>query len=913
MTSRLRIGIAAAAALLLTACGLMRLLAASTWIWPVVGVVVVATASGELARRVIRPRPLVVLVQVACVFWYDTVVLAHSVALWHLLPDGRVLTFLVDMCRQGSTDISNTVPGDPSKPGITAILVLSLGALAILIDALAATYAMAPLAGLPLLALYLVPATRESGGYDWLAFVLAAAGYTALLSSEGRERLGRWGRPLVHAGRKPENGENGAPGRPARVDTGPIAATGHQITIIALCAAVLAPIFIPTVTSGLFGLGPDNGGSGGNGGNGSGSGTVKLNTQVDLKAFLTGPDTPLLRYHTSPPASGEYIRLQTDDVYDGKNWVPEPNPKVSPIASDGRVGVTPPGLAPTVAQTKVTTRITYQAPFESSTGQKNAAGQYLAGLAAPYPAVSVQAGPAQWNVDTANLAVTGLNTPSKGFAYTVVSDDANPTSAQRNASAKLTADQVDQLGLSDDLKLPSDLPPIVRSTAQAVVGTVTKPFDQAVLLQNYLNSRPFIYSTSVPAQPTASAAMNYLLTNYKGYCQHYSETMMAMARVLQIPARIAVGFTAGKVDAKGDYSITTHDFHAWPELYFDGLGWLRFEPTAGLNASNGVPHGSVPAYAHRETPTTGETAAPSATSAPAFPGAPATGDNCTAIQHKSGICDSKGPEAAAKAAQKFGSLGWFGAVPRFLDYWLFGGSPGAIVIRFLLLLALLVASVPMVVRILRRRRRGKIASGKAGRSPEAGSAGSGDFDWGSDGAPAIAPGQDNERLRILAAWAEVRDSATDLGYAWPSVETPRQTAERIIKQARFTPSAQDAMDRMTGLAERANYARSMRSSSSAASAASAASASTTASTTLFDDVKTIRAGLAEPVSRRTRMRATVMPQSAMSALRERREDVTGHAYERIQKAGSRMRRSVGRTRKDAGADRHGGPRTGLGN
>ena len=147
---------------------------------------------------------------------------------------------------------------------------LSLSALAVLVDALAATYAAAPLAGLPLLALYLVPATRSGGGYDWLAFALAAGGYTALLSAEGRDRLGRWGRPLVHAGRQ-RTGPDGKPvaAPKARVDTGPIAATGHQITTYALILAVLAPVLLPTVSGGLFGIGPNSG---------DGSGTGKSST-----------------------------------------------------------------------------------------------------------------------------------------------------------------------------------------------------------------------------------------------------------------------------------------------------------------------------------------------------------------------------------------------------------------------------------------------------------------------------------------------------------------------------------------------------------------------------------------------------------------------------------------------------------
>ena len=153
------------------------------------------------------------------------------------------------------------------------------------------------------------------------------------------------------------------------------------------------------------------------------------------------------------------------------------------------------------------------------------------------------------------------------------------------------------------------------------------------------------------------------------------------------------------------------------------------------------------------------------------------------------------------------------------------------------------------------------------------------------------PEEDPERLRILAAWDEVRDSATDLGYSWPTSETPRRSAERIIKQAHLSRPAQDAMGRVTVLAERANYARTLRRPTASGAAPTP---------NLLEDVKEIRAGLAEPVSRRTRIRATVLPPSALAALRERREDFTGRVYERVQGAGTRLRaRAPGGGGRDA--------------
>ncbi len=69
--------------------------------------------------------------------------------------------------------------------------------------------------------------------------------------------------------------------------------------------------------------------------------------------------------------------------------------------------------------------------------------------------------------------------------------------------------------------------------------------------------------------------------------------MAAMARVLKIPSRVAVGFLPG--ERRGDtWEVSIRDMHAWPELYFAGYGWVRFEPTpSGVTGT--APSWTVPA------------------------------------------------------------------------------------------------------------------------------------------------------------------------------------------------------------------------------------------------------------------------------------------------------------------------------
>jgi transglutaminase-like putative cysteine protease len=894
MTGRLRIGIAAAVALLLTSSGLLRLLAPGTWVWPIVLAVIVATASGELFRRLIRPRPLVVLAQIVVVFWYDMLLLAHDVAIGGVLPDKAVFVKIGNLYSTGAHDIRETFVGGQASSGIAAILVLSLSALAVLVDALAATYAAAPLAGLPLLALYLVPATRTGGGYDWLAFALAAGGYTALLSAEGRDRLGRWGRPLVHAGRQ-RTGPDGKPvaAPKARVDTGPIAATGHQITMYALIVAVLAPILLPTVSGGLFGIGPDSG-------NGPGSGHKKngsFSQVLDLKKNLGSTnDDPVLTYNAD---SGQYIRLQTLDHFDAGStvpWTPDDTVQTTALPDDNTVHEGVPGYTGTKQPKVSQVKITY-----STDQSTKIQGSNLSSLPVPYPAEKVSGLPPGFAVNPVSLAIMGTSPVFNGMSYTASVYDTTSFAPQELAATllpteadKQTADLVKDLDTTGIPKQVSDL-------ALSITAGKTNPVAQANAIQDYFHAaiNKYAYNLNVPSGQTGAEAMLYLLKYKQGYCQYYAETMAAMARSLGIPARVAVGFTPGASNGNGSWTVRMHDYHAWPELYMHGVGWLRYEPTVGIDnaAISGAGHGKIPVYnTDTSSTTTGTSASPSPSNT-ASSGASASSDaNCPANVRKFGGCGETGDTGAVAAAPaaKFSWLGWFGAVPRFLEYWLFGGSGYAIALRFILLALLLFASVPMVLRIARRRARAKLASGRrTGRGAKSGPEDDEGLEWESAEGPATRrPEEDRERLRILAAWDEVRDSATDLGYTWPTSETPRRSAERIIKQAHLSRQATDAMGRVTGLAERANYARTLRRPTPSGAAPTP---------NLMDDVKVIRAGLAEPVSRRTRVRARVLPPSALAALRERREDFTGRVYERVQGAGIRVRDRAARARSRGGS------------
>ena len=78
-----------------------------------------------------------------------------------------------------------------------------------------------------------------------------------------------------------------------------------------------------------------------------------------------------------------------------------------------------------------------------------------------------------------------------------------------------------------------------------------------------------------------------------GYCEQFAASMAIMARIIGIPARVAVGFLEGDASGPNEYEFSAHDLHAWPELFFPGAGWVRFEPTPGDRAPT-VPDYTAP-------------------------------------------------------------------------------------------------------------------------------------------------------------------------------------------------------------------------------------------------------------------------------------------------------------------------------
>ncbi len=141
------------------------------------------------------------------------------------------------------------------------------------------------------------------------------------------------------------------------------------------------------------------------------------------------------------------------------------------------------------------------------------------------------------------------------------------------------------------LQMPKGLSNRIPALAQQITTGMTNPYDKAQAITQYLR-QTITYNGSLPVPPSNEDPLEWFLFDLKqGYCNYYASAEIIMLRSVGIPARLAVGFAQGQYDAQTNmYTIRQKDSHAWPEVYFNGLGWVEFEPTVSQPARDWLPN-----------------------------------------------------------------------------------------------------------------------------------------------------------------------------------------------------------------------------------------------------------------------------------------------------------------------------------
>lgn len=540
--------------------------------WPWLGVAVVLVAvvlgAGYAARRYRLPAVAVSLIELGIWALSLTFLYFRDTALLWVLPTPATIRAIPESIAVASNEIALGAAPLQAGPELSFLIVASTALLAIIIDHVVLTARMPLLAGVGLIAVSLIPSIAVPRGIEVWSFVLLAAAILFLIRADTRSKEPRAQREASR--------------------TAGVPATALGIGAIAVVVSVVAAPLLPqpAIQPGAGGIGAGPG----------------IDVSLQLGDDLRRPrETVSLLVH-SDMSGAPYLRAATLSEFTGAVWEPDRSRSL-PLESDFALDDV--SVAPDVRVAEYTTTVEV----------KDLVSPWLP---VPYPAVGVDGLEGQWEAVPYNRTVVSRETTTAGQIYQVLSHQPKPTLEQMRA-ANSGGPQI----RDDTTQLPADLPPIIRDTALQVTAGTDNDYDALAALQRWFRGGEFEYSLDAPVEEgfdgSGAEAVAKFLEVKKGYCVHFASAFALMARTLGMPTRIVVGYLPGSAtndsaDGQVVYSVTSSMLHSWPEVYFDGIGWIPFEPTTGLGVpTTFAPSSNVQSDADSPTdvqPTPSESATP---------------------------------------------------------------------------------------------------------------------------------------------------------------------------------------------------------------------------------------------------------------------------------------------------------------
>lgn len=538
---------------------------------------------------------------------------------------------------------------------VRLFLIVFIGLIAMLSDLCIATGQTATGAVVPLLTPYILVAFVPRTDLSVWTFLPVAAAICLMLWVAGRVQAVQW----TTTSRAEE--------------LGPRRAVPVTLPIVAGVGVLATTLIVGLVTPSISPLIP---------GAGAGNSLTLADPSLDLRRNLNQPtDRVVLRYDTTS-GTGTYLRMATLSRFDASGFTVDTTATRSASLPDV------PGLSPTeLARRGADT-------FRSTIEIRGFSSQWLP---LPYAPRQVETSTGTWWVMPDSLDMVADDPSTDPVDYTVQWVQLDPDAADLATATVGTPAEGSLV-----TELPDDLPARITSFAQDLVAGIPSAHGKASRIQSYLRSSDFTYSTQPQPGSGYDALERFLFEDRTGYCEQFAASFAVLARAVGLPTRVVVGFLPG--NRTGDsYEVSIRQMHAWPEVFYEGLGWVRYEPTPGVAVApdySGEPTDSAQTPTPTRTPTTQQSSAQ-----PTAEAEPTTQTDPTST-----------PEANTAIAD---------------------GLRTAVIIVGSVLGVAAVMLIPSVLRSARRARRRRIAA--TGTAEE----------------------------QATAAWAELRDSCVDLGRTWP--------------------------------------------------------------------------------------------------------------------------------------------------
>jgi transglutaminase-like putative cysteine protease len=181
--------------------------------------------------------------------------------------------------------------------------------------------------------------------------------------------------------------------------------------------------------------------------------------------------------------------------------------------------------------------------------------------------------------DLISVAIPRVLSP--GESYTVTSSITAPSSQ----ALSLVSEGYPSSISHQYTRLPAEFPDDIRALSKEITSNATTPYEKVSAIDNYLSRFP--YSDEIEPPPEGTDPMQYFLYNQKsGFCLYFASAMVVMLRSVDVPARLAVGYIPGEFgEHENEYILRNKHYHAWPQVYFDGYGWVDIEATPSSGGS----------------------------------------------------------------------------------------------------------------------------------------------------------------------------------------------------------------------------------------------------------------------------------------------------------------------------------------
>lgn len=465
-----------------------------------------------------------------------------------LLPGPQAFGELHQVLTAGFSDIRTGLPPVAASDGIRCLIMISVGLVALVVDLLAVTAAAPAATGLLLLCVHAVPSALTAELLPWWTFALGVVAYAALLAVDGSHRHRVW--------------RTRAPARGSGAGVGAMTAPS-ALVVTAVVAGLVAGATLTVVgTEGSL-PGSDSEEQAAPGGLGVEPFTSlrgMLGDRSPTRMFEVdglGDDAPLMRAFTL----SLYIPGQGWGLPDGRR-MPAGRPADGPLP-------TAPG--DTVAGESRTVRVT---PVNWTDVWLPTYGKIR----------SIDPPPGEWYYDRTSGSVYSEDR-RRPRAYTMTTSLAEPTRDQLRGAGTVT-------GPDPRYQATPRVDPRVRALARDLTADAPTTFGKARAIWRYFTdpANGFVYDTETAPASDPDALADFVLSGKRGFCEQYASAMAVMLRSLDVPSRVAVGFTRGTTDGRGTRVLTSEDAHAWVEVYFgDDLGWVTFDPTPLTNGRGYTP------------------------------------------------------------------------------------------------------------------------------------------------------------------------------------------------------------------------------------------------------------------------------------------------------------------------------------